>query len=165
MKQDKNRRYKTVSNSLNIPDRRIKRSYSKGSGLPCGLMSLLFPGSSVKLQLFSSLLIWKQNNHHVIVCPLFCKQKEIPTVAQCRQPVRVTSRQGNTYFSLCFSLSFSHPPRLFSLVLFKNGHYQTLNSALPRVAAVLLTSAKFLNHYPRCEFGPLSLIKAPVCSQ
>lgn len=72
--------------------------------------------------------------------------------------------QTGKYVFLTLSLSLSpHPPRLFSLVLFKNGHYQKLNSALPRVAAVLLTSAKFLN--PRCEFGPLSLIKAPVCSQ
>lgn len=43
VKQDKKRSYETGSNSLNIPERRIKRPYSKGSGLKCGLIPL-FPG-------------------------------------------------------------------------------------------------------------------------
>lgn len=45
--------------------------------------------------------------------------------------------------------------------LFPNSFFKA--SSLPGVAAGL-TSAKSLHHYPRCEFVPLSLIKAPVCS-
>lgn len=120
VKQDKKRSCEFVSNSLNILERRIKPPYSKGSGLPCGVIYLLFPGNSVKLQLFSSLLIWEKY-HHLRVCPLDLLQ--IERNSQCCS-MQTKACQGNfqtgkyVFLTLFLTLSLSPTPKAVFLSSF-----------------------------------------------
>lgn len=155
-----NRGYEISANSL----------IWEGSGLPCGLPSLhpmeqtaVSPGSSpVTLQLFSSLFIWESRQEwpHLIFCPLVSAGAYSQCCSVRLNPVRVTPRQMKyILFTFCLFLKAVFP----SLFL-----KQTMTRASFGPSRSGCNSSdlnKFSNHYPRCEFGPLSLIKAPLCSQ